>query len=209
MSKEKIPKAPPPVFKSFGQRLRSYLFAGILVTAPVGVTIYIAWTIVNFVDNQVSPLFPEPVYGPYGIIPQIPGLGLIVLLLGLTLIGALATNIFGNLIVRASDQIFNRMPVIRGLYGLLKQMFEMLVGEANSENPEVLEQLHHVPILYERVKLKDLNIHSVADLLNFATGPSFNPNVQREGVTFKRYDPDVNDTFSFKAISESWLSSRK
>lgn len=93
----------------------------------------------------------------------------------------------------------------REMYAKLRE----LVGKANSENPEVLEQLHHVPILYERVKLKDLNIHSVADLLNFATGPSFNTNVQREGVTFKRYDPDVNDTFSFKAISESWLSSRK
>lgn len=87
--------------------------------------------------------------------------------------------------------------------------FRDLVAEATKDTPEVMDQLHHVPILHERVKLKDVGINSVEDALKFATGPSFNPNAKREGVTFKRYDKNPNETFSFKAISESWLAAKK
>lgn len=84
-----------------------------------------------------------------------------------------------------------------------------LVAEANVGTPDVLKQLHHAPIIHERVTLLELGISNVADLLTFASGPSYNPEVKREGVVFKRYDSDIMDTFSFKAISESWLAAKK
>ena len=95
-----------------------------------------------------------------------------------------------------------RREMFKTLYSMCE---EVLIREGD---PNAIKCLHHVTVLHERVKLKDLNLHTVADLLKFADGPSFNPSVKREGVVFKRYDPDPSKTFSFKAISEAWLANK-
>ena len=70
----------------FGARLRNYFLAGILITAPVSLTIYIAWLFINWVDQTVLPLVP-PEYNPENYLPfSIPGIGLIIVLITLTLI---------------------------------------------------------------------------------------------------------------------------
>lgn len=75
--------------------------------------------------------------------------------------------------------------------------------------PAVLQRLHHAPVLHKRTTLKAIGINSIADALKYAEGPSFNPKAKREGVVFKRYDPNPKETFSFKAISEVWLADKK
>ena len=132
----------PPVKKTIssaiGGKLKTYFFAGILVTAPVGITIYIAWSVVDFVDQHVTPLLPLGM-NPDRFMPiNFPGFGLLVLLVGLTLIGAITTNVLGGFLVKLGDTIFARTPVIRGLYGLLKQMVEMLVGEKQTAFRQVV-----------------------------------------------------------------------
>src|SRR5690606_17208798 len=77
-------------------RLRTYFFAGILSTAPVRLTIYLAWLIISFVDEQVFSRLP-PEYKPEAYMPFfIPGLGLLLVLVGLTLIGALTAGFLGR-----------------------------------------------------------------------------------------------------------------
>ncbi len=56
-------EAPIPAKMGLGGRLRNYFIAGILVTAPVGITLYLAWIFIEFVDNQVTPLIPAK-YNP-------------------------------------------------------------------------------------------------------------------------------------------------
>ncbi len=128
----------PPVkqktlLSKFLQKVKTYFFAGILVTAPVGITLYIAYSVVTFVDEHITPLIPRPMnldlYLPIGF----PGFGLLVLLAGLTAIGLVTTNVLGRFFVKFWDSIFARMPVMRGIYGLLKQMVEMLVGDKDKQ----------------------------------------------------------------------------
>jgi len=122
-------------------RLRAYLFAGILLTAPISITLYIAWIVVNFVDQWVARLLP-PVYNPNHYLPfSIPGLGLVLVLVVLILIGYLAAGILGRFFVRASEGVLNRMPVIRSVYGAVKQIFETILAErANAFSKVVLVQ---------------------------------------------------------------------
>jgi len=111
-------------------RLRAYFFAGILVTAPVSITFYIAWKFILFMDNSVSPLIP-PTLNPknWGI----PGFGLVAVVVSLTLIGALTAGFAGRMLVRLYDAILERMPVLRGIYSAVKQIFEtMLAQKANA-----------------------------------------------------------------------------
>src|SRR3954451_7786445 len=79
-----------------GARLRTYFLAGILATAPVCLTVYIAWWFVTWVDEGVFALLP-PEYNPETYLPfSIPGVGLIIALVGITLIGAITAGLLGR-----------------------------------------------------------------------------------------------------------------
>ena len=89
-------KKPSAFQMSLGARLRTYFFAGVLITAPVSLTIYLAWLFITFVDERVFSLLP-PEYNPETYLPfSIPGIGLLLALVGLTLIGALTAGILGR-----------------------------------------------------------------------------------------------------------------
>lgn len=117
----------PPVHRRLGSRLRSYFLAGILVTAPLGITVYLAVVFIRFIDSSVIPLIP-PSYLPY----RIPGLGLIILAIVLTAIGALTAGLFGRWLVRTGERILNRMPVVRSVYGAIKQIFETVLAQKSN-----------------------------------------------------------------------------
>lgn len=113
-------------------RLRTYFFAGILITAPVSLTIYLAWLFISFVDERVFSLLP-PEYNPEAYMPFfIPGLGLLVVLVGLTLIGALTAGFLGRAARHMIEGILNRLPVIRSLYSAIKQIMETVLANKSS-----------------------------------------------------------------------------
>jgi len=110
-------------------RLRGYLIAGVLVTAPIGITFYFAYLLISFVDNRITPLIPA-VYNPNTYLPfAIPGLGVIVLLLTLTLVGALTAGLIGRSIVRLGDKLLHQTPFIRSIYGATKQIVETVLSQ--------------------------------------------------------------------------------
>src|SRR5215510_13078552 len=117
---------------SLGARLRTYFFAGILITAPVSLTIYLAWLFIRFVDEQVFSVIP-PEYNPETYLPfSIPGIGLLLAFIGLTLIGALTAGFIGRALHALLEGILNRLPVIRSLYGAIKQIMETVLANKSS-----------------------------------------------------------------------------
>jgi len=120
------------------ERLRNYLLAGILVTAPIGITVYLTWIFLQFVDSKVTPLIPLQ-YNPNTYLPfSFPGLGLICVALFFILVGWFARNFLGRLIIRGSEYFVHRMPVIRTLYGALKQIFETIMARQSQAFREVV-----------------------------------------------------------------------
>ncbi len=132
-------EAPPPKASSGIRRhLRAYFFAGVLITAPIGITTYLAWLFIHWVDNQVTPLLP-PLYNPETYLPfGIPGLGLLIVCVGLTVIGALTAGLAGRMWTRLTENLLNRMPVIRGVYGAIKQIFETVLSQSSESFREVV-----------------------------------------------------------------------
>lgn len=121
------------------ERLRAYFFAGILVTGPIALTLYLTWLFIHFIDVSVSRMLPDH-YNPETYLPfNIPGLGLIIAIVGLTAIGALTAGYVGRIFLRISERILARMPVIRGVYGAVKQIFEtVLAKQSNTFREAVL-----------------------------------------------------------------------
>jgi uncharacterized membrane protein len=112
-------------------RLRGYFFAGLLTVAPIGLTLWLFWVLLKFVDGRVTPLIPLT-YNPntylHSTIPfEVPGVGLIVLIIALIIIGALARMLLGRTVVRISENLVNRTPVVRSVYGATKQIVETVL----------------------------------------------------------------------------------
>jgi uncharacterized membrane protein len=113
-------------------RIRNYFLTGLIVAGPVAITIYLIWSFVNWVDGLVRPFIP-PAFRPETYLPvQIPGFGLIIAFLALTLLGFLTANLVGRKMVEFSERILERMPVVRPLYRGLKQVFETLFSKSAS-----------------------------------------------------------------------------
>lgn len=126
------PGPAPRLRIGFGTRLRNYFLAGILITAPVGLTVYIAWLFISWVDDAVLPLVP-PQYNPENYLPfSIPGIGLIIVLVVLTAIGAVTAGILGRVTRQLMETILNRLPIIRSLYGAIKQITETVLANKSS-----------------------------------------------------------------------------
>ena len=127
-----------PVKMGFFYRLRNYFLTGIIITAPLGITIFIAWKFIGLIDSWVTPLIPSS-YNPETYLPfDLPGLGLLFSIIVLTLIGALTASFAGRILVRFGERLVARMPVIRAVYGALKQIFETVLAQSSKSFREVV-----------------------------------------------------------------------
>jgi uncharacterized membrane protein len=120
------------------ERLRAYLIAGLLVTGPISLTLWLLWVFVSWIDGLVGQLVPSA-YDPATYLPfRIPGLGLVVVVAGLILIGWATAGVLGRFFVRVYERILERLPVIRGLYGATKQIFETVLAKQSNTFREVV-----------------------------------------------------------------------
>lgn len=125
------PDLPPPA-TSMMARLRTYFLTGLIITGPVAITIWLTWSFVTWVDNLVRPFIPAA-YRPETYLPwPIPGSGLIIALVALTLLGFLTANLVGRTLVDLGETILGRMPIVRAIYRSLKQVFETLFADSGS-----------------------------------------------------------------------------
>ncbi|MEZ5774102.1 MAG: DUF502 domain-containing protein [Hyphomicrobiaceae bacterium] len=131
-----------------GARLRNYFLTGLIIVGPLAITVNIVWWFVNLVDAWVKPLMPDLLdwirrylpegYSlPSGLQDQIPGIGLLFAIIGLTVIGALTANLLGRTIVSYGEMMLNRMPVVRNVYNGLKQIFETVLSQSGSSFQKV------------------------------------------------------------------------
>src|SRR5215472_13191106 len=122
----------PPASHGLAGRIRNYFLTGLIVAGPVAITIYLAWSFVTWVDDLVRPLIPVA-YRPETYLPiKIPGLGLIIAFVALTLLGFFTANLVGRKLVELGENLLGRMPVIRPVYRGLKQVFETLFSKSAS-----------------------------------------------------------------------------
>ncbi len=132
------PSHPKPMRIGLWPRVRGYFFAGMLVSAPIAITVYIALLLIRFVDERVFALIP-PQYNPETYLPfSVPGIGVVLMIVILTLIGAIAAGYIGKLLLRLSDSLLNRMPVVRSIYGVAKQIVETVVSNKSVAFREVV-----------------------------------------------------------------------
>ncbi|KQT48753.1 hypothetical protein ASG43_07805 [Aureimonas sp. Leaf454] len=113
-------------------RLRNYFLTGFVICAPLAITAWVTWSFVRWVDGWVKPYIPLR-YTPDAYLPfAIPGFGLVVALLLITLVGFLTASLIGRTVVDWSERLLGRTPLVRSLYQALKQIFETVFSSQSS-----------------------------------------------------------------------------
>src|SRR5687768_7552562 len=94
-----LAEAPEPAPSSFTSRIRNYFLTGLIVAGPVAITLWLVWSFVTWVDDLVRPFIPIA-YRPETYLPvKVPGFGLIIAFLTLTILGFLTANLVGRTLV--------------------------------------------------------------------------------------------------------------
>jgi uncharacterized membrane protein len=121
------------------EHLRNWFFTGIVVSAPIGITIWLVWSVVSFVDTNIKPLIP-PEWNPETYLNfALPGFGIVVAIIWLTLLGALTANLVGRSLINFGERVLARVPLVRSIYSAVKQVFEAFASsEASSFKEAVL-----------------------------------------------------------------------
>ena len=123
---------PPPPHHGVISRLRNYFLTGLVLVGPIYITINLTWWFVNWVDDAMRPFIPvglrTETYLPF----RVPGYGVVIALFALTLLGFLAAGLVGRTLVEFSDNLLNRMPIVRPIYKTMKQIFETLFSKTGS-----------------------------------------------------------------------------
>lgn len=108
--------------------LRGRFFAGMVIAAPLAATFFILQFLITFIDNRVGPLLPPllkpETYTNYAI----PGFGVLVLVIALTVLGAITANLVGRSLLTLTDRVLSRIPIVRNVYAAIKQLTEVLAN---------------------------------------------------------------------------------
>jgi uncharacterized membrane protein len=135
------PPVPPHPAKrrTIWETLRDSFFTGIVVGAPIGITIWLVWSFISFVDKNIAPMVPTAANPETYLKFAIPGFGIVVAVAGLTLLGLLTANIIGRSLLALGERGLRRVPLVNGIYTSLKQVFETFASnEASSFKEAVL-----------------------------------------------------------------------
>lgn len=106
--------------------VRSF-FKGLLIVVPLAVTIYVLVFVVTTLDGLLD--------GPF------PGFGILVVLVGITMVGLLASNVIGRTVVEFIEKGFNNMPVVKLVYGSIKDLMGAFVGDKKTFDKPVMVQV--------------------------------------------------------------------
>lgn len=142
-----LPETPPPPKRGFLSSLRSNFLTGLIVITPIGVTIWLIWSLVGWIDSWVLPLIPNA-YNPALLIRQytglevdIRGIGVATFIIFTFLVGWIAKGLIGRSLIRWAESLVLTIPLIRSLYSGLKQIVETVLqqGQQNFEKACLVE----------------------------------------------------------------------
>jgi len=135
-----------PHRRGFLGGLRASFLTGLVVVLPIGLTIYIVWSFIGWLDGWILPLIPAS-YQPDALIGRwfgpeyefpVRGVGVLVFLFFTILVGWMAKGLIGRSVIRRGENLVDRMPVVRSVYGAIKQVAETFFNKKEQSFDKVV-----------------------------------------------------------------------
>jgi len=119
--------------KKIRDAFKKYFITGLLTIIPIWATYYVLSGLLGVIDNLLGDL-PGYLLGL-----KFPGLGIITLILFVVIIGILSANYIGKNLVRYSDTLMQRVPLVRGIYSTMKKIMETFSMKHNFHGVGLVE----------------------------------------------------------------------
>jgi uncharacterized membrane protein len=135
-----------PHRRGFFASLRASFLTGLVVVLPIGLTIYFVWAVIGWIDGWILPLIPASYqpdvligrwFGPEYEFP-VRGVGVLVFLIVTIIVGWLAKGLIGRSVIRSGEDLVDRMPVVRSVYGAIKQIAETFFNKKEKSFDKVV-----------------------------------------------------------------------
>ena len=136
----------PSPRRGFLAGLRASFLTGLVVVLPIGLTIYLVWSVIGWIDGWILPLIPATYqpdvligrwFGPEYEFP-VRGVGVLVFLFSTIVVGWAAKGLIGRSIIRSGEDLVDRMPVVRSIYGAIKQVAETFFNKKEKSFDKVV-----------------------------------------------------------------------
>lgn len=125
-------------------RLRSNFLAGLIIVAPIGLTLWLIWTVVGWVDSWVWPFVPGA-YHPEELVNRllgrdatnqievnVRGVGVVIFLIFTVIVGWIGKGLIGRSFIGIGERMVDRMPVVRSVYNAVKQIAETVFSQRDT-----------------------------------------------------------------------------
>ncbi|MEI7464095.1 MAG: DUF502 domain-containing protein [Burkholderiales bacterium] len=119
--------------------MKKYLIAGLLVWLPLTITVWVLTSVLGVLDGLFAwllsasqALLPEAAHTPLEMLKKVPGLGVLVMLVGLLLTGVFATNIVGQWWLTQGSRLLNQIPIVKSIYSSVKQVSDTLFSSSGN-----------------------------------------------------------------------------
>ncbi|PRY75048.1 putative membrane protein [Yoonia maritima] len=124
--------------------LRSNFLAGLIIVAPIGLTLWLIWTVVGWIDSWVWPFVPDA-YHPEELVNRllnrgpgdeitvnVRGIGVFIFLIFTVMVGWTGKGLIGRSFIRIGERFVDRMPVVRSIYNAAKQLAETVFSQRDT-----------------------------------------------------------------------------
>jgi uncharacterized membrane protein len=112
--------------------LRGSFLTGLVVIAPIGLTAYLIWSVVGWIDDIVLPFVPTAYRPEQYIGIDIRGVGVIFFLMFTIVVGWIAKGLIGRSLLNWAESLVDRMPIVRSVYNGLKQIAETVFAQSDT-----------------------------------------------------------------------------
>ena len=119
--------------------MKKYLLAGLLVWLPLAITFWVLHSVLGMLDGLFAwalsasqTVLPVAAHSTLEMLKQIPGLGVIVMVVGLLLTGVFATNIAGQWALTQGSRLLNKIPIVKSIYSSVQQVSDTLFSSSGN-----------------------------------------------------------------------------
>ncbi len=123
---------PPPRRRGIVASLRGSFLTGLVVVAPIFLTLWLIWTVIGWIDARVLPFVPAQYRPEQYIGINLRGVGVVIFLIFTVIVGWLAKGFIGRSLLRFAESLVDRMPVVRSVYSALKQIAETVFAQSET-----------------------------------------------------------------------------
>jgi uncharacterized membrane protein len=123
----------------------NYFLQGLLLTVPITVTFVVLIQVIIWIDNLIPVHIPVNIPGIVEF--EIPGIGIIVLFLVITVMGYFASTLVANPLFHVIEKLLGKTPLLKIIYTSMKDLVEAFVGEKKRFTKPVLVTVNYSPVV--------------------------------------------------------------